>query len=60
MRLFLAGPLPDAVQAEVQTAVESVWRAARQVRWVPPGQLHLTLAFLGEQSPSALPALVAV
>lgn len=58
MRLFLAGPLPEAVQAEVQAAVETVRRAACQVRWVAAGQLHLTLAFLGEVGPPALPPLV--
>lgn len=58
MRLFVAGPLPGPVQAEVQTAVESVRRAACQVRWVPAAQLHLTLAFLGEVDPATLPALV--
>ena len=57
MRLFLAGPLPEAVQAEVQAAVETVRRAACQVAWVPKGQLHLTLAFLGEVAPSDVPPL---
>ena len=58
MRLFLAGPLPDALQAEVFSLLTAARRAAPQARWVRPGQLHLTLAFLGELEASLVPALL--
>ncbi len=58
MRLFLAGPLPAALQAAVFSALAPARRAASQARWVRPGQLHLTLAFLGETQSSHLPSLV--
>ena len=48
VRLFVAGPLPEALQARVATALTAARRAASQARWVRAEQLHLTLAFLGE------------
>lgn len=43
-RLFIAIDLPDDVKAELgRLRVE-----LPGVRWVPPSQLHLTLAFLGD------------
>ena len=58
MRLFLACPLPDDVQSALFLALTGPRRAASQARWVRPGQLHLTLAFLGEREASAVPLLV--
>jgi 2'-5' RNA ligase len=58
LRLFLAGPLPEALQADVFAALLAARRAASQARWVPPGQLHLTLAFLGETDGADVPSLV--
>jgi len=57
LRLFLAGPLPDALQSALFLALTGERRAASQARWVRPGQLHLTLAFLGETEASAVPLL---
>ncbi len=57
MRLFVAGRLPDALQAHVFEALSAARRAASQARWVKPGALHLTLAFLGEQDAAVVPAL---
>jgi RNA 2',3'-cyclic 3'-phosphodiesterase len=58
LRLFLAGPLPEALQADVFAALTAARRAASQARWVRPGQLHLTLAFLGETDGAQVPSLV--
>ncbi len=58
MRLFLAGPLPEALQGELFSLLTAARRAASQARWVPPGQLHVTLAFLGELDGSVVPGLV--
>jgi 2'-5' RNA ligase len=58
LRLFLAGPLPDGLQAALFETLTSARRAAAQARWVRPGQLHLTLAFFGETDASLVPRLV--
>ncbi len=58
MRLFLAGPLPEALQAELFSLLTAARRAASQARWLPPGQLHVTLAFLGELEGAVVPGLV--
>ena len=56
LRLFLAFALPDDV---VSALVE--WQAqALRGRIVPPGNLHVTLAFLGSRPAAELPAILAV
>ena len=59
LRLFLAGPLPAALQADVFAALGAARRAASQARWVRPGQLHVTLAFFAKADPSDVSSLVA-
>ena len=45
MRLFVAINIPESVKDQLLG-----WRVAlRGARWVEPDQMHLTLAFLGEQ-----------
>lgn len=44
MRLFVAIELPD----DLKTALGRLRTDVPGARWVPPEQLHLTLAFLGE------------
>lgn len=44
MRLFIAIELPD----DIKTALGRLRVDVPGARWVPPEQLHLTLAFLGE------------
>jgi 2'-5' RNA ligase len=56
LRLFLAFELPDDV---VQALVEWQARALRG-RVVPPGNLHVTLAFLGSRPSAELPAILRV
>jgi len=58
VRLFLAGPVPEQLQASLLARLEPLRRAAPQIRWVLAGQLHLTLAFLGEVGPPSLPSVV--
>jgi 2'-5' RNA ligase len=56
LRLFLAFELPDDI---VRTLVE--WQArALHGRVVPPGNLHVTLAFLGARPAAELPTILAV
>jgi 2'-5' RNA ligase len=48
MRLFLGIELPEPLVGEIGR-VQSLLRASRaDVRWVEPGNAHLTLKFLGE------------
>ena len=48
MRLFVAIDPPE----EIRQAVAALCRGLEGARWVPPGQLHVTLRFLGEVDPS--------
>jgi RNA 2',3'-cyclic 3'-phosphodiesterase len=60
LRLFLALQLPDDV---VRTLVEWQARAlsaSAERRIVPPGNLHVTLAFLGHRPAAELPAILRV
>jgi 2'-5' RNA ligase len=58
LRLFLALELPPEVRAALGRLqpLESAPGAA-DYRWVQPELLHVTLAFLGSQSPDRLPLL---
>jgi 2'-5' RNA ligase len=53
MSLFVAVRPSDAAVEDLQDALVAVRRqpVARDLRWQPPGQWHITLAFLGEDSP---------
>lgn len=57
MRTFVALIPPAAVLDELATAVAPVRAARPDLRWTPPTQWHLTLAFLGEIDERALPDL---
>lgn len=57
MRLFLAFALPEAVQTVLLALQERGRQAGLRAAWPAPEAMHLTLAFLGEQPPEALPVL---
>ena len=48
MRLFIAVPLPKDVQRAVYTVQEGLRASSTAGRFVPPGNHHITLRFLGE------------
>ena len=48
MRMFIALPLPEAVQEHLSTFQEPRQEAGPELRWALPEQWHLTLAFLPE------------
>ena len=48
MRCFIALRVPDGVRRRVEELQEALRRAAADVKWVAPANLHLTLKFLGE------------
>lgn len=56
MRLFIAFDLPGQHAAHVEALVEP-WRQRVAAKWTRPEGRHVTLAFLGEQPPSRVPAL---
>jgi 2'-5' RNA ligase len=57
MRLFVALTPPAECVDELSAALDGVRGALPDVRWAPPEQWHLTLAFLGEVDERALPDL---
>ncbi len=56
LRAFLAAEIPSHLQDAIQTATAGLRQslAGDLVRWVPPRNIHLTLKFLGDVSPSSL------
>lgn len=53
MRLFIALDIPD----DLKRTLGNLKADVPGLRWVPPGQIHLTLAFLGEVEEPALAGL---
>src|SRR5437764_10072814 len=54
MRLFFSVPLPQEAKDRAARALAPARAAAGELSWTKPEQMHLTLAFLGEQPPEAL------
>jgi RNA 2',3'-cyclic 3'-phosphodiesterase len=62
IRTFIAIELPDSIrqqlnQIELQIQAKAGEAGRRGVRWVPTGNMHLTLKFLGEVSTANIQAL---
>lgn len=57
MRLFIAVPADDSVQAAAAAVTRRLRRAPGDYRWVDPRDMHATLRFLGETSEADLPAV---
>jgi 2'-5' RNA ligase len=60
MRLFFAIELADEVRAALARLKPDDNDQNRDYRWADPAQLHVTLAFLGQQPAEQLPVLEAV
>jgi 2'-5' RNA ligase len=58
VRAFVALPLPAHVRDAVSTASAPA-RASSRLRWVDPGQWHVTVAFYGEVPPGCVDELTA-
>ena len=58
-RLFIALPVPDAIKAELEILQQQLREQLPRdcMRWTRPGQMHLTLRFLGDVFSDKLPDL---
>jgi len=56
-RVFLAINLPATVRDGIAAALAPMRAAARELSWVEPADLHLTLKFLGAQPTDAVASL---
>ncbi len=60
MRAFIALPLPREVQAVLSRTINQLERlCGRAVRFVPAGQIHLTVKFLGDIDEGQAPQITA-
>ena len=57
MRTFIAVPLPNECQVLLEQMQQSLRACKAEVRWVAVQSIHLTLKFLGEVDPEAIPDL---
>ena len=63
-RTFIALPLPADWQCALAAVIGQLSQAApegmrRGMRWTAPGNIHLTLRFLGDTDPAAVPEIMA-
>src|SRR3979409_1993077 len=57
MRIFIGIDLGSEVRARIERVLEGVEGFAPEARWVRPESLHITLKFIGEQSPEQVDAV---
>jgi RNA 2',3'-cyclic 3'-phosphodiesterase len=58
MRAFLAIDLPASLQSGLAEVVDCLKKAGADVRWVPVGNIHLTLKFFGNIKESEVEAIM--
>ncbi len=57
MRLFFAVKISDAIKMDVAAAIQAFPLRNPPWRWIPTGNMHLTLKFIGEVDERILPDL---
>lgn len=57
MRIFVGIDLDSEVRGRISRFLEGVASFAPEARWVQPESLHLTLKFIGEQTPERVEAI---
>ena len=57
MRIFIGIDLDPEIRARIARLLEGVQGFAPDARWAPPESLHITLKFIGEQSPERVEAI---
>ncbi len=60
MRCFIAIDLSESLKKSVNDCIRQLKPLSRDVRWVVPSNLHLTLKFLGEVPDTSVQQLLAV
>jgi 2'-5' RNA ligase len=59
LRAFIAFEIPLAIQQAIFQSTRGLQtQTAGMIRWVPPGNIHLTLKFLGDIPSSSVEALI--
>jgi 2'-5' RNA ligase len=57
MRLFVALSIPSEVRENIASLIRTLRHADSKPRWVNPGNLHITLKFIGEVESQIAPAI---
>jgi RNA 2',3'-cyclic 3'-phosphodiesterase len=57
MRIFIGIDLDSEVRARISRFLEGVQGFTPEARWVRPESLHITLKFIGEQTPEQIEAI---
>ncbi len=57
MRTFIAVNLPESIRGDISEHLDRFRPLAKGVSWVPPGNAHITVKFLGEVPESELPGV---
>ncbi len=59
IRCFLAIDLPESLRPGLALVQGELKKAQADVRWVPPGNIHITLKFFGNVTDAEVPAIIA-
>ncbi|MCP4685628.1 MAG: RNA 2',3'-cyclic phosphodiesterase [bacterium] len=57
LRLFIALPLPSEVERKLGQVIEALQPHGAGVKWAKPGNIHLTVKFLGDADESLVPMI---
>ena len=57
MRLFVALEIPREIRSRIATLIDRLAPSIREIKWVNPDYLHLTLKFIGEQPEARLESI---
>ncbi|MGD9160477.1 MAG: RNA 2',3'-cyclic phosphodiesterase, partial [Desulfobacteraceae bacterium] len=58
IRLFLAFELPPNIKTEVAGISGEIKKSGLKASWVRPGNIHLTLVFLGDVNEEGIPGII--
>jgi 2'-5' RNA ligase len=57
LRLFIALEIANSIKERIRILQQELMRCSADVGWVKPGNIHLTLKFLGDVTVTRLPAI---
>ncbi len=58
IRAFVAIDLPESLRPGLALVQGELKKAQADVRWVPPGNIHITLKFFGNVTDAEIPAII--